>query len=198
MRSRPRPKPADSEMIWRRRNQDEGAPQKGAGGEDSDSPSAELTPEAVGQRVESALQAAERAAARIRDDAQQWARSYKEESRKQADEQTSERVRELSELTDNMMLRVRAAAEQADELISSLEEMGRRLISSEWRSSRIPEPVSPARSRPVHNDDSVSAGARVLATQMAAVGGSRDEVATRLREEFGIQDPSAILDEIGL
>jgi hypothetical protein len=180
-------------MIWKRRNQDEGAP------EASDSPSAELTPEAVGQRVESALQAAERAAARIRDDAQQWARSYKEESRKQADEQTSERVRELSELTDNMMLRVRAAAEQADELISSLEEMGRRLISSEWRSSRIPEPVSPARSRPVHNDDhSVSAGARLLATQMAAAGGSRDEVAARLREEFGIQDPSAILDEIGL
>jgi hypothetical protein len=59
--------------------------------------------------------------------------------------------------------------------------------------------VSPARSRPAHNNDpSVSAGARLLATQMAAGGGSRDEVATRLREEFGIQDPSAILDEIGL
>ena len=38
----------------------------------------------------------------------------------------------------------------------------------------------------------------MLATQMAAVGGKRDEVASRLREEFGIKDPSAILDEIGL
>jgi hypothetical protein len=189
-------------MMWRRKDdKDEGAgsPEKGAGGEDSDSPSAELTPEAVGQRVESALQAAERAAARIRDDAQEWARSYREESRKQADEQTSERVRELSELTDSLLIRVGAAAKQADELIAALEETGRRLISSEWRSSRIPGPVNPTRPRSAHhNDPSVSAGARLLATQMAAVGGSRDEVAARLREEFGIKDPSAILDEIGL
>jgi hypothetical protein len=33
---------------------------------------------------------------------------------------------------------------------------------------------------------------------MAVAGSTRDEIAWRLREEFGIQDSTAILDEIGL
>jgi hypothetical protein len=44
----------------------------------------------------------------------------------------------------------------------------------------------------------VSDGARLVATQMAVAGGSRERIGSRLREEFGIEDPSAILDEAGL
>jgi hypothetical protein len=33
---------------------------------------------------------------------------------------------------------------------------------------------------------------------MAVAGSTRDEIAWRLREEFGIHDSTAILDEIGL
>ncbi len=44
----------------------------------------------------------------------------------------------------------------------------------------------------------VSEGARLLATQMAVAGSTRDEIAWRLREEFAIHDASAILDEIGI
>jgi hypothetical protein len=217
-------------MFWSRRNKEKDAPKEGAGGDG--------VPE--GFSAESALRAAERAAAGIRDDAQEWARRYKEESRKQANELTSERVRELSELTDSLMTRLDAAARQAEELISTLEETGRRLLNSEGRSPeaprlnrpgaeveeeperafkraagdgkgsrkkpwlppgaepRVPEPVNSAPPRPARGDPTVSEGARLLATQMAAVGGKRDEVASRLREEFGIQDPAAILDEIGL
>jgi hypothetical protein len=47
-------------------------------------------------------------------------------------------------------------------------------------------------------DSRVSEGARLLATQMAVAGSTRDEIAWRLREEFGIHDSTAILDEIGL
>jgi hypothetical protein len=47
-------------------------------------------------------------------------------------------------------------------------------------------------------DSRVSEGARLLATQMAVAGSTRDEIAWRLREEFGIHDATAILDEIGL
>jgi hypothetical protein len=41
------------------------------------------------------------------------------------------------------------------------------------------------------NDTGISEGTRVLATQMAVAGNSRDEIAWRLREEFGLQDQVA-------
>lgn len=39
-------------------------------------------------------------------------------------------------------------------------------------------------------------GLRLLATQMAVAGSSRDEIESRLRSEFGIEDPSAITKSI--
>jgi hypothetical protein len=51
---------------------------------------------------------------------------------------------------------------------------------------------------PREDSPRVSDGARLLATQMAVAGSSRDEIAYRLHEEFGIQDATAILDEIGI
>jgi polysaccharide biosynthesis transport protein len=44
----------------------------------------------------------------------------------------------------------------------------------------------------------VSEGALLLATQMAAAGNTRDEIAKRLREDYGISDARGILDEAGL
>src|SRR5688572_2730577 len=52
----------------------------------------------VGTRVEQVLGAAEQAASGIRDDAQEWARSYLEESRRRADEIASQRIQELTQL----------------------------------------------------------------------------------------------------
>ena len=43
---------------------------------------------------------------------------------------------------------------------------------------------------------SPSDGARLLAAQMAVAGSSREEIETRLREEFGIEDAGPILDGI--
>lgn len=51
---------------------------------------------------------------------------------------------------------------------------------------------------PPQDPTRVSEGARLLATQMAVAGSTRDEIAWRLREEFAIHDASAILDEIGI
>jgi hypothetical protein len=65
-----------------------------------------------------------------------------------------------------------------------------------------PPPPSDAPAAPppeaLGGDSRVSEGARLLATQMAVAGSTRDEIAWRLREEFGINDATAILDEIGL
>jgi hypothetical protein len=60
------------------------------------------------------------------------------------------------------------------------------------RAPLAPPPPSGAQSAaPIPSD-----GARLLAAQMAVAGSSRDEIETRLRDEFGIQDAGPILDGI--
>ena len=198
-------------MIWRGRNEED---------EGNDAPAPSVPePDSVGSRIESVLEAAEQAADGIRQDAQEWAKRYMEESRRKADEMAEKRVKELSELTDQLVNRARSVAQQSDELISALDDAGRRLVGRErsdpLEPPRVEDPAPPpeperratpqpppAESGPpprsIGNNSHVSEGARLLATQMAVAGSSRDEIAWRLRDEFGIQDSSAILDEIGL
>ena len=57
-------------------------------------------------------------------------------------------------------------------------------------------PLAELRSR--QEGSGVSEGALLLATQMAAAGSTRDEIARSLREDFGISDARGILDEAGL
>lgn len=62
-----------------------------------------------------------------------------------------------------------------------------------------PEPLPleqqlPPEPAPLHQDS--PAGARLLATQMAVSGNSREEIAARLRNGFKIEDTDAILDAI--
>ena len=40
--------------------------------------------------------------------------------------------------------------------------------------------------------------ARLLATQMAVAGSTHEEIARRLRDEHGIEDPARLLDEVGI
>ena len=60
---------------------------------------------------------------------------------------------------------------------------------------RVETVIEAAERRP---PEAVSNGARLLATRMAVAGSSRDRIAARLQDEFGIEDPDAILDEAGL
>ena len=303
-------------MIWRGRSdyrrgaESPQAPEPGAPGPHGPVPEDESGP--IGSRVESVLEAAERAATGIRQDAEEWARRYLEESRRKADDLASERVQELSSLTETLMNRARAVAQQSDALLAALDDAGRRLVNSarpagnasspdpyaqqdayggqdpygqqpgpqppgyapqqpppqpqaapgppqqsapepqaapgpppppsipaqdpryEARSQEgppapqsappppapgpaygapeqatapvqaVPGPPPPQQAPPAAQppgpepDSRVSEGARLLATQMAVAGSTRDEIAWRLREEFGIHDATAILDEIGL
>ena len=59
---------------------------------------------------------------------------------------------------------------------------------------REPEP-EPAPVEPIEQRGT-PAGARLLATQMAVSGSSREEIETRLRSGFEIEDTAAILDAI--
>lgn len=281
-------------MIWRGRDQREEEPaarrerEREQGDEEQARLSGDVEPRnteperrnsSIGTRVESVLEAAESAAAGIREDAQEWASRYLEESRRKADELANERIQEISTLTDTLISRARAVAKQSDELLSALDDAGRRMIDNSRPSGWVPrgsgaarrsgsagsdsessvtssesepsvtssegpppvrsvepaadpspppppelggppagprppsvarrsspptqverppyeQPPVPPRARP--SSGRVSEGARLLATQMAVAGSSRDEISWRLREEFGIHDASAILDEIGI
>jgi hypothetical protein len=57
----------------------------------------------------------------------------------------------------------------------------------------LPEEPAP---EPKPGPPAPSAGARLLATQMAVAGSSRGEIETRLRDEFGVDDAGPMLDSI--
>jgi vacuolar-type H+-ATPase subunit H len=216
-------------MVWRGRNDHPDDERRQDYGD-------EERPSAVGARIESIISAAEQAAAGIRQDAEERARRYYDQSRQRADDVAADRIREVSDLTDGLIKRARQVARQSDDLISALEEAGRQVMSTARPGNRDraaepeaggadplappapsrepeppvappdryepsvperepePEPAPEPSSRPAP----VSEGARLLATQMAVAGSSREQIARRLNDEFGIRDASAILNEIGV
>jgi hypothetical protein len=124
------------------------------------------------RRLATIVDAAERAAATVIDEAEREARRRVEEASTRADKVVAERLREL-----------------ADELDPPA----------------APERPEPPRLRSVEGmggDDgpvgrrSGSAGARLLATQMAVSGARREEIEARLRSGFEIEDTDEILDAI--
>lgn len=125
--------------------------------------------EDAAKRLATIVDAAERAAAGVIDDAEQQAQQQIERARQRADRIVAERLREL-----------------ADELDPGGES------ESESRVSHL-RPVEPA---PDTAARAGSAGARLLATQMAVSGADRNEIEARLRDGFEIDDTSEMLDAI--
>jgi hypothetical protein len=122
------------------------------------------------ERLAAIVEAAEQAAAKVIDDAEEQARRQLSEAGARADRIVAERLRAL--------------ADELDPPASSQPGPHLRPVAS----APLPEaPVGPR---------SGSAGARLLATQMAVSGSSREEIAERLRNGFEIEDTSEILDAI--
>jgi hypothetical protein len=121
------------------------------------------------ERLAQIVDAAERAAAGVIDDAEEQARQHLEEARARADRIVAERLREL-----------------ADEL----DPPG---APGETRTSHL-RPVDAEAPQEERRSD--SAAARLIATQMAVSGSSRQEIEASLRAGFDIQNTSEILDAI--
>lgn len=133
------------------------------------------------ERLARIVDAAERAAASVIDDAEEEARRRIEEARARADRIVAERLHELAEELES-----RAADPSAEP-------------ASGGRPERILRPVGPSsepREEPRTARRSGSAGARLLATQMAVSGAGRKEIDARLRSGFDIEDTGQILDAI--
>jgi cell division septum initiation protein DivIVA len=168
------------------------------------------------ERLEAIVEAAERAAEGVIDDAEEQARRYLSQALAEADRIAANRNDGISELIDSLLGQTRSLRQEAERLQASLEGAQARIEGSEPQqrleeSEESEEPEGPAgpaaprlravlsegerasESRAARPD---SAGARLLATQMAISGSSREEIARRLRNGFEVEDADAILDAI--
>lgn len=176
------------------------------------------------ERLAVIVDAAERAALSVIDDAEKEARRYLEEAQARADLIVAERLREAADLLESHRgeelpePRLRSVppeqmdlAEPAPDPIPSPEEAEERAadVDGPPAPDEIAEAAAPAPEPELEAAPKVeaapapepprapgSAGARLLATQMAVSGSSRQEIEMRLRNGFEIEDTSEILDAI--
>jgi hypothetical protein len=120
------------------------------------------------ERLAAIVEAAERAASKVIDDAEEEAQRQLTDAGARADRIVAERLRALADELDP------PAAGHPEPHLKPVE--------------LAPEPAPGRRSG--------SSGARLLATQMAVSGSSREEIEERLRSGFEIEDTSEILDAI--
>jgi cell division septum initiation protein DivIVA len=175
------------------------------------------------ERLAVIVEAAEQAASKVIDDAEAQARHRLEEAQAEADRLLARRLAPLSGLTDSLVAQAEAIRQQSERLLASLED-ARGQIQAEGSDRRrspiedfgeidpeepprgthltavapveeLAEERPPTEPRPPASRDA-SAGARLLATQMAVSGNSREEIETRLRNGFEIEDTAPILDAI--
>jgi len=126
----------------------------------------------------------------------------------------------VAKLSDDLIAKARAVARRSDELLELLEDARQRLLDSEreGQAATPGEPQAPKRrfkpdSKPKIEPkaktkaatrttgkpkDELSEGLRLLTSQMSAAGADRQEIAERLRNDFGIEDPERILKSMGL
>jgi vacuolar-type H+-ATPase subunit H len=159
------------------------------------------------ERLEAIVEAAERAATRVIDDAESEGRRYLAEAQAEADRIVSQRLSSLAELSDSLVAQAESIRRQSESLLESLElakgELDAKRPEASPRAFRL-SAVAPGgeageeRSEEPRAgaDRGGPAGARLLATQMAVSGSSREEIAARLRNGFEIEDTEAILDAI--
>jgi cell division septum initiation protein DivIVA len=122
------------------------------------------------ERLAAIVEAAESAASKVIDDAEEQARRQLTEASARADRIVAERLRAL--------------ADELDPPAAPRRESHLRPVELTPESEAVP------------GRRSGSAGARLLATQMAVSGASRGEIEQRLRSGFEIEDTSEILDAI--
>ncbi|HVV91216.1 MAG TPA: hypothetical protein VHB53_12025 [Solirubrobacterales bacterium] len=174
-------------------------------------------------RLAEIVAAAERAAKQVIDEAEEEARARLSDADEEADRIVAERLAGLAELTEEIDAQAEALRRQAEALQRTLAAAkselggaeapagpaatGRRRsdpgTGPEQDGRRPPGPALSVVGAPREEEGAdvpasvgTSAGARLLATQMAVSGSSRAEIEARLRDGFAIEDTRAILDAI--
>ena len=154
------------------------------------------------ERLAAIVEAAEQAARKVIDDAEGEARRYLAEARTEAG-QIIGRAEHLLEALTAAKERLQAELEIGGDAGADI---GDGLRPGPRSHLSAVDPVEPPEPRPIEEVPAPAepnrprgdspAGARLLATQMAVSGNSREEIAARLRNGFEIEDTDAILDAI--
>ncbi len=130
------------------------------------------------ERIAAIVAAAEEAASKVIDDAEEEARGYLEDARSRADRIVAEHLRSVADRLDPP-----TSGERRKTHLKPVEPL-------------VPEQATEPEPAALSRAHSGPAGARLLATQMAVSGSSREEIAARLRSGFEIEDTAGILDAI--
>jgi vacuolar-type H+-ATPase subunit H len=154
-------------------------------------------------RLAEIVAAAEQAASKVIDDAEAEGQRYISEAQTEADRIVSERLSSLASLTDSLVTQAEIIRQQSERLLESVAQARAELEGEPAPAPRgshlsaVAPVEDPAKeiSEPL-DQRQAHAGARLLATQMAVSGSSREEIASRLRNGFEIDDTDAILDAI--
>jgi ABC-type transporter Mla subunit MlaD len=171
------------------------------------------------KRIGAIIEAAERAAAGVIDDAEAQARKYLSDTLAETDQLVAERLSAITGVTDSLIAQVEEIRSRSEHLIASLEQVKAQIEANAAQSppahpdAAAAEPeargshlsaVAPVAEVAEEREEELAqvadrrtpAGARLLATQMAVSGSSREEIEARLRNGFEIDDPGSILDAI--
>jgi cell division septum initiation protein DivIVA len=168
------------------------------------------------ERLEAIVEAAEKAAESVIDDAETQARRYLAQAQAEADRLAESQADKFADLIGTLLGQAHSLRQEAERLQATLEEARSRVgdrgepktfeePEGPEELERPEEPVGP-RLRAIVSEETPpldsapkradAAGARLLATQMAISGSSREEIAHRLRSGFEIENAEAILDAI--
>lgn len=151
------------------------------------------------ERVVELLEVTERATGDILDSANSEAERLVRETHSRAERLAEERMDRIATLTEDVMAKASSLDREVDQLRSLMRESVKTLAGDLGIASRSTQAT------PVFSNDVVvgsqisgehSQAVRVLASQLLAAGNSADEVEDRLREEFGIDDPRALIDDL--
>jgi hypothetical protein len=160
----------------------------------SEDPSARPRPlvSNAGEHIRAIVEAAERAAESIVDDAEAQARGFLDRAQVDAERGAAERLASLSDQIEALLDQAEGLKQGAERLAASLEQ-----ARSELDAEPLADGGRVSHLKAVEPDELPDhAGARLLATQMAVSGSSREEIEKRLRNGFEIDDTAAILDAI--
>ena len=155
---------------------------------------------AATERVHEIIDAAERVAEEIRAEAETEAKRYLEQRKQAADQLTEERALLIEELTESLLERAKGVQEQAEAMAGSM----RSVIDRIRATAAAPPPATARGDGNAADGDGAEAAPTqasgeeplLRATQMAVAGTGRPEIEETLKQEFGIEAPGEIVDQV--
>lgn len=186
-------------------------------------PNDEVSMISATRRINEIIADADRQAGQIIVSAEVEARQYLAKVKAKTDQEAVEYARAMAALSEALIDQAEALRGEADRLLAELgesegdpeRESGAPLSAAALgdpaadagaepgpadavRAEPAPVDVAPAAPAPEPKGptEEFSAGARLLATQMAVAGSTRGDIHDRLANDFGIKDPKPLLDSI--